>query len=306
MNKTSALNPRGRHSVAALTFALTIFSVSGCGGSSGGGGPAVLREVVIFTRGGMLHQLEADGSGLKPLNNQAGRLAKGSPDGTKIIFAQGDHVATVNPDGTNLQVLTAGNHINWYPEFSPDMTKIAFASNRDGDWELYVMDADGSNETRITNRVGEDSMPTWSPDGLTIFYSYSTNNDIKIWRIDPDGNNAAQVSTGAGFDGYPTVNSAGTKILFTRNPGASGDQEIFTMDVNGGNLAELPNGSASTAEFAPEWSADGLKVVYFGRPASGPDEVRMCDATGANDHQLIPPGASNDEFPTFATLFVKP
>ena len=304
MNGPTNRNPNIRQAVAYLAIASAIVCATGCGGS-GGGEPAVLREVIVFTRGGVLHRVEADGSGLKSLNNQAGRLAKGSPDGTRIIFAQGDQVATVRPDGTDLQVLTSEG-INWYPEYSPDMSKIAFASNRDGDWELYVMNADGSNETRITNRVGEDSMPNWSPDGSTIYYMYSTNDDIKIWRIDPDGNNPSAVSTGTGYDAYPTVNTAGTKILFARNAGASGEQELFTMDTNGANLVELANGSASQAEFAPEWSADGSKVVYFGRPASGPDQIRMCDSDGANDHVLLPTGVSNDEFPVFATLYVKP
>ena len=306
MNKPFTLSPRIRQSFASLAIASAIVSAPGCGGTGGGDSSAVLREVIVFTRGGTLYRTETDGTGLQTINNLGARHATASPDGTRILCVVGDQVTTVSPTGKNPQTLTSGPALNWHPMFSPDGSKIAFTSNRDGgDWELYVMNANGSNEVRITNRNGEDSMPCWSPDGSKIYYMYSDAADIKIWRMDPDGTDAEAVSTGTGYDAYPVVNPAGTKIVFARNIGVN--QQVYTMDIDGGNIAELPNASGADAEFAPRWSADGSKIVYFWR-ASGTsgDRIHVCDADGANDHELLPGTGPNDEFPAFATLLLAP
>ncbi|MFI5135612.1 MAG: TolB family protein, partial [Chitinophagales bacterium] len=84
-----------------------------------------------------------------------------SPDSKQICFAAilvdsgkivKDHwqIYLVNVDGTNLRKLTSGNYNNEWPSFSPDGKKIAFESTRDGNPEIYVMNADGSGQTRIT------------------------------------------------------------------------------------------------------------------------------------------------------------
>ena len=57
------------------------------------------------------------------------------------------------------------------PTWSPDGTRIAFASERDDNWEIYLMDADGGNQTRLTNNDAVDWMPAWSPDGTRIAFS---------------------------------------------------------------------------------------------------------------------------------------
>jgi len=302
--KRSTSSSHFRHVIAWSLAALAIAVQPACGGSGGGSEPGVLREVVVFTRGGKLYRVETDGTALTPINNLSARHATASPDGTKILCVVNDQVTTVSPSGTNPQTLT-NSGLNWNPRFSPDGTKIAFASNRDGDWELYVMNANGSNETRITNRAGEDSMPAWSPDGSTLYYMYSTDTDIKIWRINPDGTNASEVSTGTGYDAYPMANTAGTKIVFARNIVLN--QQIYTMDTDGSNIAEVPNDSNADVEFGPKWSADGTKIVYFWRQSGMTDRIHVCDADGANDHELVPGSpAADDEYPAFATLLLKP
>ena len=71
----------------------------------------------------------------------------------------------MDADGGNPINLTNDPRSDADPAWSPDGTKIAFASNRDGDGEIYVMDADGGNPTNLTNNSGDDIAPAWSPDG---------------------------------------------------------------------------------------------------------------------------------------------
>ena len=81
----------------------------------------------------------------------------------------------MNADGSNPIRLTTDPADDLVPRWSPDGTKFAFYSNRDGNYEIYVMDADGSNQTRLTNTPADEIDPAWSPDGgQIVFTSYGT------------------------------------------------------------------------------------------------------------------------------------
>ncbi len=84
---------------------------------------------------------------------------------------------------------------NSCPNWSPDGTEIAFTSNRDGNDEIYVMNADGSNQTRLTYNDAYDGMPAWSPDGTRIaFESRRDSNGSAIYVMNADGSNQTQLT----------------------------------------------------------------------------------------------------------------
>ena len=81
----------------------------------------------------------------------------------------------MNADGSGPTRLTNNAAADVEPAWSPDGSRIAFASTRDGNFEIYVMNADGSNQTRLTNNAAADDQPAWSPDGTRI--AFKSNRD---------------------------------------------------------------------------------------------------------------------------------
>jgi len=113
-----------------------------------------------------IYSMNPDGTGQRRLTTNPGQdwYHAISPDGKSIAYTCDDHINIMNIDGTNPRRLTTPRgYRDDRPTFSPDGKKIAFASNRDGNWEIYVMNADGTGQTRLTNSPGADYYPCWGP-----------------------------------------------------------------------------------------------------------------------------------------------
>ena len=82
-------------------------------------------------------------------------------------------------------------------------SKIAFTSSRDGNQEIYVMDADGSNQTNLTNHAANDESPTWSPDGTQIAFYSDRDGPADIYVMDADGSNQTRLTTDPQFASHP-------------------------------------------------------------------------------------------------------
>ena len=89
------------------------------------------------------------------------------------------------------------------PVWSPDGTRIAFESFREGNGDIYVMNADGSGLTRLTSDPALDSSPSWSPDGTRIAFESSREGNINIYVIDADGSNLARLTDDPAVDKDP-------------------------------------------------------------------------------------------------------
>ena len=80
------------------------------------------------------------------------------------------------------------------PSWSPDGSRIAFTSYRDGNWDIYVMDADGSNQQRLTDNPAVDRMPSWSADGSRIAFVSGRDGNWDIYVMDADGSNQQRLT----------------------------------------------------------------------------------------------------------------
>ncbi len=144
--------------------------------------------------------MDADGSNKHQIKAIEGRSPEFMPDG-RILFqskSSPSQICIANIDGSNIVQLTNDDTNNMSPKISPDGTRIAYLSNRDGNQEVYIMDLDGSNATRITKNDIQEWDPLWSPDGSKVLFS-SQNVDgfYDIYKANTDGSSKEKVLSNA-------------------------------------------------------------------------------------------------------------
>jgi Tol biopolymer transport system component len=153
--------------------------------------------------------------------------------------------------------------------------KIVFTSTRDGNNEIYVMDADGTNVTRLTTNPAYDVGPVWSPDGSKIAFVSDRDGDEEIYVMNADGSNQTRLTTSPGADWIGSWSPDGNNIVFESH--RDGNEEIYVMDADGANPVNLTNHSAS--DWNPSWSPDGESIVFVsGR--SGNADIYTMNANG--------------------------
>jgi Tol biopolymer transport system component len=163
--------------------------------------------------------------------------------------------------------------------------QIAFVSTRDGNGEIYVMNADGSNPRRLTNWRQWDGYPAWSPDGTQIaFYSYLSSKDWVIKVMDSDGGNVRQLTDNGICDGAPHWSSDGTQIAYSSAADCTAEhREIYVMNVDGTGQRNVTNHDAD--ETGSSWSPDSQQVV-FASNRDGDYEIYVMNADGTDVRQL--------------------
>jgi hypothetical protein len=136
--------------------------------------------------------------------------------------------------------------------------QIAFTSYRDGNFELYVMNADGSEQTRLTNNPAEDSEPTWSPDGKHIAFYSNRDGNYEIYVMNADGSEQTRLTDNTAGDYAPVWSPDGNRIAFSSD--RDGNDEIYVINADGSELTRLTNSLAGDVVTA--WSPDGNHIAF--------------------------------------------
>ena len=151
------------------------------------------------------------------------------------------------------------------PVPSPDGTLVLFDSTRDGNTELYVMEADGSNPRRLTDDPSEDWGASWSPDGTQIAFNSFRTGAMEIFVMDADGTGVRQLTFDAADNVAPSWSPDGTRIAFTSR--VDGRGQIWSMAVDGGDRVDLSRSPSSDDQvWTGGWGPDG-QIIFTRRPA---------------------------------------
>jgi TolB protein len=176
-----------------------------------------------------------------------------------------DHstLSLVNVDGTGLsRILDYGSEPSW----APDGTRVAFMGLAPGGWDIFVMDADGTNVINITKTAEvTEGNPAWSPTGATIAYDAAGQSlgAAGIYVMNADGTGATLLTDHDMRDMEPAWSPDGTRIAFVRwkDPsGASYDPDIWVMNADGTDMT--PVFEPETTEGSPSWSPEGTGIAF--------------------------------------------
>jgi Tol biopolymer transport system component/uncharacterized membrane protein len=179
--------------------------------------------------------------------------------------------------------LTNNPAVDMQPAWSPDMQRVAFTTNRDGQNEIYLMKADGTNLVNLTNNPADDQYPAWSIDGQSIAFSTNRDGNYEVYVLNVNTLEAHNLTNNPANDTQPnwvkssTFDPAGDSIVFTSN--RDGNTEIYRMKIDDSNQVNLTQSPAN--ESLAKGSPDGALIV-FTTDRDGNQEVYSMRVDGSN------------------------
>jgi TolB protein len=263
-----------------------------------GADPAAAFGQIAFMREGKVWVIAADGSGERALTDtlfyKTERPITWMPDGRQVLYWNHSEVGwdvwAVTPDGKeprNLTKVKSGGCRA--PAPSPDGKRIAFL--RDNPPGLYLMDADGGNQRRLTDKGFRDFPPTWSPDGKRLAYTVEERGKFSLRCYDLT--TERDVRVGPGFS--PLWSPDGKRLLFedVRDKAAI----LGLISPDGADEIRLTKGPGHAR--APAWSPDGARVAYF-TPRDGKAELRLLTVDPKTDRLLASVEGQWDSAPSWS------
>lgn len=248
----------------------TVFTV-GFARRTGGAGIAVVLVAPLLAGctagGGQGQASEKKAEECAKTETKAAKAELSKPG--KIAFSKGGDIYTMNPDGSDETDLTAKSFGDAFyevdPDWSPDGKKIAFSSDRgdDYDFNIYVMNSDGTDVTQVTDAPGDEAETKWSPDGKKIGFTTEANEKFTLSVMNSDGTEFTTIRKGPspGYIGMSDWSPDGSRIVFVVDKSYTGGQiDTFVMNEDDTCVKQLTDVSGDDA--TARWSPDGKKILF--------------------------------------------
>jgi Tol biopolymer transport system component len=228
-----------------------------------------------------------------PENERFYQNVEWSPDGRSIAYseyggggssAQKWAIYVSRRDGSQKRLLAP--NAKW-ATWSPDGKRLVFESDRTGNPEIFVVDADGSNVIRLTDHPASDGAPAWSPDGAWIAFSSDRDGNVDIYVMKTNGEAVRRLTEDPGSDYNPEWSPDGERIVFYRSRDDDRDQ-IWVRDIEGAREWNITDDDANN--IFPCFLAGG-SIGFSSKAPGGSPRVICIDADGSNRRAIGPFGA---------------
>ncbi|HEY7469724.1 MAG TPA: hypothetical protein VIC07_09405 [Acidimicrobiia bacterium] len=204
-----------------------------------------------------------------------------------VVTGDTGRLVIMNGDGSDQQVLHEGPERFHHPEWSPDLSMIAYNAEIDGQAEIFVIPSEGGDPIRLTDDPATDWGPTWSPDGAHIVFGSDREGTPGLYRISAHGGEVETLYLDEGGAVSPSYSPDGEWIVFETN--REGNSDIARIEPDGDGLTMLTSDSGN--DLAPSWSPKG-DLVAFASDRGGEFDVYLMAGDGTDVRNITRhPGA---------------
>ncbi len=219
---------------------------------------------------------------------------------TSILFGSNEIISQIRV--VSEVKLTINNFDDRYASYAPDGEKIVFESNRDGNWQIYLMDTDGSNQERMTSDENNNRRPSWHPDGEIVLFESDRSGKNQMYTIDINNLQIRQLTTIEKGEPIFANYSPNGQLIVVSIRESETKSNIVLLDSRGEIIRKLTD--ENLRSYYPRWSSDGEEIVYFSRKETEnlDDEIYRLNIESGEEKRLTDwpkhnfcPSWSNDD-----------